>query len=241
MGAAASIAHESTDPDDPTERLHGYGVMGLPFETGDYLALRVMVATSIGPAYRAVWHRNPGGEWTIYTTAPPELSCPRYYGAMAASVRVPRIDLEWTSDWDLEIVLPTRLRWRIGLSATAATRLMSGIGSALPASAWNSDAVLAPMGPMAAAALGSGRVRLHGATPNGQHFKAAPLRVWRVADSSAVLGRVDLGMPLALAEQTHLVDLWLPQRGIFYAAHFRYTPPAAVPEAVERIPADRAG
>ena len=36
------------DGDD--ERFTGYGVMGMPFAGGHYLALRDMVATSIGPA-----------------------------------------------------------------------------------------------------------------------------------------------------------------------------------------------
>jgi hypothetical protein len=108
---------------------------------------------------------------------------------------------------------------------------MSGAGSAMPSAAWRSDAVLKPMGPMAGAILSSGRVRLHGATPNGQHFKAGPLTVWGVADSSAVVDHHEFGAPMPLPEQTHLVDLWMPQRGIFYAAHFRYMPvaPAAEP------------
>jgi len=58
-------------PGGDDERFIGYGVMGMPFGTGDYLALRDMVATSVGPAYRAIWHRDPAGRWTIYTTAPP--------------------------------------------------------------------------------------------------------------------------------------------------------------------------
>jgi hypothetical protein len=39
------------------ERFAGYGVMGLPFRSGHYLALRHFPASSIGPGFRAVWHR----------------------------------------------------------------------------------------------------------------------------------------------------------------------------------------
>ena len=55
-------------PEGDDERFTGYGVMGMPFASGHYLALRDMVASSVGPAYRAIWHRDPEGRWTIHTT-----------------------------------------------------------------------------------------------------------------------------------------------------------------------------
>lgn len=52
------------------ERFSGYGgVMGMPFAAGHDLALRDLVASSVGPAYRAIWHRDPPGSWTIHTTS----------------------------------------------------------------------------------------------------------------------------------------------------------------------------
>ena len=73
--------------------------MGLAFASGHYLALRDMSATSIGPAYRAVWHRDPGGRWSIFTTVAPQLSCPRYFGAAAAHIeQVQSIAVQWTGD-----------------------------------------------------------------------------------------------------------------------------------------------
>jgi hypothetical protein len=56
--AAASIGTPAL-PGDAEERFAGYGVMGLPFRSGHYLALRHFPATSIGPGFRAVWHRDP--------------------------------------------------------------------------------------------------------------------------------------------------------------------------------------
>src|SRR5262249_43826239 len=54
------------------ERFTGYGVMGLPFAGGHYLAFRCWPHSSIGPGYRAVWHRDPEGTWTFYATEPPD-------------------------------------------------------------------------------------------------------------------------------------------------------------------------
>lgn len=67
------------------ERFTGYGVMGLPFSSGHYLAFRCWPRTSIGPGYRAVWHRDPGGRWTLYATEPPQRSCARYLSAATTS------------------------------------------------------------------------------------------------------------------------------------------------------------
>ena len=210
------------DGDD--ERFTGYGVMGVPFASGHYLAFRDMLATSVGPAYRTVWHRDPEGRWTIHTNGDPRLTCPRYFSSMVAVDRVRRIDLSWRADRTLEVVIGDELAWRIELGATAATRVMSAMGSALPEAGWNSRAVLTTMGPMARAMLGTGRIRLEGASPNGPRFKAAPLRIWRLTDTSASYRGEDFGRPGPLEEQAHLADFWLPQRGVFFVGRARFTP-----------------
>ena len=193
--------------------------MGLAFSSGHYLALRDMAATSIGPAYRSVWHRDPAGAWTMFTTTDPELSCPRYFGAACAQIeRVAGIDATWTDGDMLHVRMGDRLSWQVQLGRSASTRLMSGMGRMMPARAWRSDVLMAAMGPMAGPMLRSGRVRLRGQTPNRQHFRAAPVRVWRVIDSTAVLDGVELGRPGPLDQQTRLGDFWLPQRGIFFLA-----------------------
>ena len=167
------------------ERFTGYGAMGVPYSGGHYLALRDMLASSVGPAYRTIWHRDPAGDWTIFTTVDPHASCPRYFGAATATERVSSIDVAWQDDWTLDVTMGTRLSWRMELATTPATRAMSLMGGSLPPLAWNSAVVLTGMGPMARSVLRSGRIRLHGHTPNGQTFKAAPLRVWRVAGGDA--------------------------------------------------------
>ena len=55
--------------------------MGVPYSGGHYLAFRDMLASSVGKPYRAIWHRDPTGRWTIFTTTDPDASCPRYFGS----------------------------------------------------------------------------------------------------------------------------------------------------------------
>lgn len=212
-------------PDGHDERFVGYGVMGVPFASGHYLALRDFVATSVGPAYRAIWHRDPQGRWTIHTTGAPELTCPRYFGSVAATSQVPSISVSWRDDHTLDVALGDQLRWRIELGATPATRVMTTMGGMLPDAGWNSRAVLAAMEPMARTMIRTGRIRLHGATPNGPRFKAAPLQVWRLTDTAAAFHGEDLGEPAPLERQARLGDFWLPQRGIFFVGRARFTPP----------------
>jgi hypothetical protein len=202
-------------PRDDGEGFPGYGVMGLPFDSGHYLALRVFHVTSIGPGFRAVWHRDPAGRWTFYATEPPEGSCARYFGAALDEARQVPIEVTWTGSHAFAVTIPGLLDWTVRLGRTPATRLLTGIGSLLPEAAWRSDAVLALMGSAAGLLLRAGHVGLCGEAPNGQHYRAAPRRLWNVVHSSARLAGADLGRPGRLRQQDRLGDFWLPQRGLF--------------------------
>jgi hypothetical protein len=69
-------------------------------------------------------------------------------------------------------------------------------------------------------------------TSNGQPFDANPLRIWFVTSSHAVVEGQQLGSPGALAEQAHLRDFYIPQRGIFAIGRFFATRvPSEVPAA----------
>lgn len=197
--------------------------MGVPFSQGHYLALRDMLASSVGPAYRAIWHRDPTGSWTIFTTADPDVSCPRYFGSATAVEQVPAIDMTWRDDWSLDVSMGERLSWHMVLEATAATRAMTSMGGAMRAWAWRSKAVLAAMEPMASTFLQSGRIRLRGRTPNGPAFKAAPLQVWKVVNGEALVDGMDCGPVGSLPTQARLADFWLPQRGLFFVGQARFT------------------
>jgi len=222
-------------PPGGAERFVAQGIFGTPFSSDHYLALRVMSKTSIGPGYRAIWHRDPAGAWTILTTTDPDLSCPRYFGAACRHVeQVDAIDVTWESPTTLRVTLADRLDWTVELGPTPATRMMSAMGGAMPATWWHSEPLLGAMGPMATGMLGSGRVRMHGTTPNGSHFRTAPERIWIVNDSRATLGGHSLGLPAPLEEQTHLADFWLPQRGIFFVGTFE-ADPVVVPETAAAL------
>jgi hypothetical protein len=220
--AAASIKAPEL-PGGTEERFAGYGVMGLPFRSGHYLALRHFPATSIGPGFRAVWHRDPHRRWTLYADAPAEVSCARYFGAAASGGAhgVP-IDLTWTGPRSLHVTVPDVLAWEVHLAATAATRLLSSASRLLPDRGWDSDRVLDAMGRVAGLLLRAGRVRLQGTVPNGQHFQNAPQLVWAVANSTALVGGHDVGPPSPLPHQDRLGDFWLPQRGIFAVGRARF-------------------
>lgn len=217
---AREIETNPTLPPGDAERFAGYGVMGLPFRSGHVLGLRRWPAASIGDAFTSVWHRNPSGRWTFYQTSEPDIACTRYFGADVERVRTGRIELSWEHDRRLCItsVDDDAVRWTVELASTAVTRAFSAVGSVMPAAAWRSGPVLSMMGGVAGLALRAGRVRLTGAVPNGQHFDANPLRIWYVADSHAVIEGEDLGPPGRLAEQAHLADFYIPQRGIFAIA-----------------------
>jgi hypothetical protein len=209
-------------PAGDDERFAGYGVMGLPFSSGHYLALRDFPATSLGAGYRAVWYRDPGGSWTVYATAPPEVSCARYFGAALTETVTASVEVTWTGPQEFRVAIPGVLDWDVRLGRTAAAAVLSRMGNLLPERAWRSDAVLAPMGPVAGGLLGAGRVALRGTTPNGQYFRVGPRLIWTVAGSSARLDGVDLGAPGALPVQDRLGDFWLPQCGIFAVGQVFY-------------------
>jgi hypothetical protein len=196
------------------ERLAGYGVMGLPFASGHYLALRRFPANPFGAPYSSVWHRDPAGSWTFYNSAAPEASCPRFFGAAVdAVVRTP-IALDWTGPARLEVTAGP-IRWSMDLTTTPATAAMTAMARMMPRWAWENRAVLAGMSRFVRPVLSAGRIRLLGSVPNGQWFEAAPRVLFGIAGSTASVDGVDLGPLGPLPRQTRLGDFWLPQRGLF--------------------------
>lgn len=216
--AATSMEVDGALPDSRDERVSGYGVIGLPFASGHYLALRDFVASSFGPAYRSVWHRDPAGNWSLYSTTPPEQSCSRFIGAALAHppVTVP-IGVTWLGDAEVRVRIDDVLDWTMQIASTPATRLMTVMSQLMPAAAWRNQAVLALMGRAAGLMLSAGRMRLSGDMPNGQDYVAAPRRIWTIQSSSATVRGEDLGPLGPLAQQDRIADFWLPQRGIFFA------------------------
>jgi hypothetical protein len=214
----AEIEASPSLPGGSDERFSGYGVMGLPFGSGHILALRRFPASSVGPAYRAVWHRDPAGRWTFFQDVLPELGCARYFGASVAEVLPATIDIGWGGPRQLSVTVANgrrRLDWSVSLTSSLITKLMSVAGSRLPEGVWRHRLFLAGMGRVAGPMMGAGKVRLAGLAPNGHRFIANPHLVWFVADSKATLDGVDLGAIGRSPTPGRLADFWLPQRGVF--------------------------
>ena len=225
--AAAEVARTPILPAGPDETVTGFGVMGLPFASGHYLALRDFPAASFlprsVPGYRSVWHRDPDGAWTFYATTPAEHSCARYFSSVTANDAVVcPVDVTWTGDYTLVVDVPDVLRWTIELHDTPATRLLTMIGSRLPDGVWTSPGALGAIGRFAGSLLGAGQVRLAGTMPNGQHFRIAPRQMWAVRSSRAVLHGRDLGAIAPLPDQARLGDFRAPQRGLAVVGQGRF-------------------
>lgn len=223
LDAATAVLRNPRLPAGDDERFVGFGVMGLPFASGHYLALRHFPATSFSPGYRSVWHRDPDGEWTFYATTPGPQSCARFFSSATPNDAVQcDIDVAWVTPWSLFVEIPNLLAWHIDIGATLSTRLMSAVGGRLPARAWTNRAMLAALGRAAGPTLRAGRVRLAGTAPNGQRFMIAPAQVWAVTDSRAAWRGADLGPVGPLPDQPRLAGFRPPQRGLFVvgSGHF---------------------
>lgn len=214
---AALAADHSVEPSGIDERLAGYGVMGVPFSSGHVLALRHFPVSTVGPAYDSVWIRDPTGSWTMASTAPPQQSCARYFGAAVETQTEADIAIDWTGGNAVRVRVaePVDLDWTLTLKSTPLTTLMSAACSAVPDRLWRGQRFSRAMARVATVGLRTGRMQLTGRTPNRHAFVARPRRLWLVGESSAQLHGVDLGRPAPLPEQASLADFWLPQRGLF--------------------------
>ena len=205
--------------------MSGYGVMGLPFRSGHVLGLRRWTASSVGDRFTSIWHRDPSGSWSFYESVDCDVACSRYFGADVDRARVVPIGIEWESDSRFRVsTADGTVDWRISLGSSAATRMMSGLGSRMPVALWRSRPVLRAMGAAAGRMLGVGKVQLSGMTSNGQHFDANPLRIWNVTQSQATVEGVDLGPIGSLPVQAHMADFYFPQAGIFAMGRVFITP-----------------
>jgi len=192
-----------------------YGIESCPFASGDILCSRHVLASSFGPAYTAIWHRDPDGDWHFYQDVPPRQGCARFFGKALADITVRPIETHWDGPRRLRIVAPGRIEWQMDLSSTLATRAMNLMGSLMPDTLWKKPTVLAAMAPVAGVALGTGKLRLTGRAPNGQRFIANPLSIWTVPSARATIGGRSLGAVAPLREQSKLGDFWIPRTGLF--------------------------
>jgi hypothetical protein len=196
------------------EYVRGWGVFGLPFDSGHVLALRVFPQSSFGP-YRTLWHRDPDGRWSIFADARSvEHACPRYYGAACAHVGAARINIDWTGPRSLHVTMDEPvLDWRVTVARSPVLGLLNPLSAAMPLSSWRS-AALARVRERLAMALGMGRLELSGVMPSGHSGLLMPERMYVVNRSSAALDGVDLGRPSRPRENPTIGGVPLPARGV---------------------------
>lgn len=205
------------------ERFSGYGGMGLPFVSGHVLAFRRFPASSIGPGYISVWHRDPAGNWTFYSDIEPAVSCSRFFGKLVKESIMTPIRFQWTGPYHFQINMPAiDFNWEMTVGSSFASTLLNTIGKILPAAAWKNQTVLKLMSAVAGPMLGAGKISLAGLAPNGQRFMVNPSTIWLIKESRASLHGEDLGQIGPLPQQAHLAGFYVPQKGIlaFGQAYF---------------------
>jgi len=226
-GTIARRIEQSTPmPPGRAERFFGYSVVGLPFASGDVLAMRRFPSSSIGPGYTAIWHRSPGGSWTMWANIEPMNACPRYFGSeLERAVQTP-IKLSWPDPFRLTATIDDGrlLDWQIELGSTLVTRLFSAVGKVIPDGLWRRRSVRRTMAAAAGPLLGAGHLSLDGVTPNGQWFEANPKMIWFVTGGQAVLHGAGLGPFGSLVQQGSLGEFLIPQRGIFAVGQSLFEP-----------------
>lgn len=211
-GAIDSEMGEAPWPDH--EYVRGWGVFGLPFDSGHVLALRVFPQGSFGP-YRTVWHRDPSGAWAIHADAPVvEHACPRYYGPACERVGAARIAVEWTGPRTVHVTMDEpALDWTLTAERSVLLGLLNPLSAALPLATWRPRALVRARERLAHG-LGMGRLQMSGTMPSGHSGLLMPQRMYLVNDSSAVLDGADLGSPCRLRENPTIGGVPLPARGV---------------------------
>lgn len=197
------------------ERFSGWGLMGLPFQSGDVLGVRRFPASSIGPGYTSVWYRNPAGEWTFYADAAPDISCSRFFGSIVARSVMCPITVEWTGENELHVDVPGEgLSSDVSVGPTVASRAMNLISAGFPEWAWRNPRMLGLTAMMAGPMLRAGKLSMAGVAPNRQSFIANPRKIWVVKSARLRFGGRDVNQPGPVTPQAQLGDFRIPQRGI---------------------------
>ena len=208
-----ALRGESPWPDH--EYVKGWGVMGLPFDSGHYLALRVFPENDFAP-YKTVWHRDPEGWWSIFVDGPRlDTACPRYYGAACSRIEHAKIDLAWTGPMSLRVTADTpRLDWTLDARQTGLLRVLNGMSARLPDWTWRPTPLLRARELLARSVLGMGDIRMKGTMPSGHTGTLMPQRMYFIDDSHATIDGEDLGRPAHVTPTPDIGGFPLPARGV---------------------------
>jgi hypothetical protein len=196
------------------EYARGWGVFALPFDSGHVLALRVFPQNDFGP-YRAVWHRDPDGRWSIYVDgARLDTACPRYFGPACDVTGYARIGLTWTGPATLRVTMDSpALEWTLTATSTRILALLNTMSAALPLATWRRRSLVRAREHLAST-LRMGRLRLTGTTPSGHTGTLMPQRMYFIDDARATLDGADLGRPARLPKNPAIGGVPLPARGV---------------------------
>jgi len=196
------------------EYVRGWGVFGMPFDSGHVLALRVFPEGDFSP-YRTIWHRDPAGDWSIHVDGPRlDTACPRYYGAACVFTGFSKIELTWTGPASLRVkVDQPSLEWTLTASETRMLGVLNAMSARMPLWTWR-PRPLVRMRERLAHRLGMGNLEMTGTMPSGHVGTLMPKRMYFVQDSNAVLDGVDLGRPIHQEPNPVIGDVPLPARGV---------------------------
>jgi hypothetical protein len=210
--------HRHIAGDERIERHAGYTLPALSFESGHVLGMLRATASSIGPPYVTIWHRDPRYRWTLHTNVAPARSFLRCFGAALDDVRVDEIALGWRGPNDLSVTLRhARISLALRLGATTLTRLLGIASRSAPRRIWQRERDRALIGAAAGTLLGAGRITLAGTTRTGHRYLIQPRRVWRVRAAACVIDGRDAGAITWPREQQGMGEIMLPARALFAA------------------------
>ena len=227
----------ATSPWPNHEHVRGYAALELPFSSGHPLGLRVWPETDFTP-WASVWHRTPGGEWSIFNDGPSlETTCPRYWEPALERAELASIDLTWSGPNELHVAMDEpSLDWTMSMEASSLLRALNALSASMPLRSWRPAPLLWLRERLAKHLLGMGDVRFSFTSASGHEVTIMPQEVYYVDDSEAVLGGIDLGEPVRLEENPAISGVPTPTRPVFVfgQAHMRIRDEAEYRRARER-------
>ena len=213
--AVTSVLANPVLPHGDDERFVGFGIMGLPFANGHYLAMRQFPRRASRP------RTCRSGTATRTATGHSTPRRPDSRAARATSAQPLRrtrcnaiSSVDWAGPWSVRVEILGLLRWTFRTAGDRGDPTDEHGRRRLSESAWSDPTTLRRLSRAATRTLGVGDIRLTGRAPNGQCYMMAPKQFWVVADSHAVLEGRDLGPSGPLLRQPRLGDFRMPQRGI---------------------------
>ena len=215
-GSLRDLPERQGEPPWPGhEYVKGWGVFGLPFDSGHVLALRVFPENDFSP-YRTLWHRDPEGRWSIYVDGQSaDTACPRYYGQACSRIGYSTIRLDWTGPASLRVTVDEpALAWTLTARQTPMLRVMNAISPRLPLTTWRSPRLVHAREVMAQRMLGLGEIRMSGTMPSGHEGILMPQRMYLIDETTAVLDGTDLGRATHVTPNPDIGGVPLPARGV---------------------------